>query len=503
MDKYLMYLRKSRMDNDYDEISVEETLKRHQQILNDLATKNNYFIEKIYKEVVSGESISERPEVQNLLADVSTGEYAGVLVVDIDRLSRGSGIDTGYITQVFMYGDCKIITPAKIYDLTNEYDEQFTDMKFLFSRYEYKTINKRLERGRKISASEGRFMGSAAPYGYEIVKIKGDKGNTLKIYEHEANVIKMIFEWYVNEGLGYRGIAIRLDDLGIKTRTGVMWSVAVVRTMIKNPIYCGKIRVSHKKVVKKIVNGEVKKVRQYDYNSPKYPGLHEPIISEELWNKAQQVSVLNNKMPVKSDRELKNVFAGVLYCKRCGHKMTRAMSGGRGPRFRCSNLHCKMPSASFAKIEENVLKALELWLDEYKLNIKSQNHSVDISPLKKSLGNIENELEKLNSQQQKTCELLEQGIYSIEMFQKRNSTLDTQIKDLATQKNNIIIKINEYEKKKETKNIVPKTIQGLLENYSTLSVEEKNRMIKMVLSRIDYDKDSKTRELKIEITPII
>lgn len=503
MDKYLMYLRKSRMDKDYDELSVEETLKRHQQILNDLASKNNYFIEKTYKEVVSGESISERPEVQKLLTDVSTGEYSGVLVVDIDRLSRGSGIDTGYITQVFMYGDCKIITPAKIYDLTNEYDEQFTDMKFLFSRYEYKTINKRLERGRKISASEGRFMGSAAPYGYEIVKIKGDKGNTLKIYEPEANVIKMIFNWYVNEGLGYRGIAIRLDELGIKPRTGDMWAMPVIRTIIKNPIYCGKIRVSYKKVVKKIVNGEIKKARTYDYTAPTYQGLHEPIITEALWNKAQETSVLNNKFPVKQDFSLKNIFAGILYCKKCGRKLSRTVSGGRGARYSCSNFHCKMPTSTSKSVEEAILKALELWLDEYKLNIKIQNNFVDITPLKSSLDNIDNELDKLNSQQQKTCELLEQGIYSIEMFQKRNSTLDTQIKDLTTQKNNIIIKIDEYEKKKKSKNMVPQTIQNLLENYSELSVEEKNRILRMVLSRIDYDKDPETRELKIDITPII
>ena len=503
MDKYLMYLRKSRMDKDYDELSVEETLKRHQQILNDLASKNNYFIEKTYKEVVSGESISERPEVQKLLADISTGEYSGVLVVDIDRLSRGSGIDTGYITQVFMYGDCKIITPAKIYDLTNEYDEQFTDMKFLFSRYEYKTINKRLERGRKISASEGRFMGSAAPYGYEIVKIKGDKGNTLKIYEPEANVIKMIFNWYVNEGLGYRGIAIRLDELGIKPRTGDMWAMAVIRTIIKNPVYCGKIRVSCKKTIKKIVNGEIKKSRTYDYTAPTYKGLHEPIISEEFWNKAQETAVLNNKFPVKQDFSLKNIFAGILYCKKCGRKMTRTVSGGRGARYSCSNFHCKMPTATSKSVEEAILKALEFWLAEYKLNIKNQNNFIDITPLKSSLDNIDNELDKLNSQQQKTCELLEQGIYSIEMFQKRNFTLDTQIKDLTKQKNSIIVKIDEYEKKKKTKNIAPQTIQNLLENYSELSVEEKNRILRMVLSRIDYDKDPETRELKIDITPII
>lgn len=63
--------------------------------------------------------------------------------------------------------------PGKTYDLQNDSDEQFTDMKFMFSRYELKTINKRLVRGRNQSASEGKFMGSMAPYGYRAYLEKG------------------------------------------------------------------------------------------------------------------------------------------------------------------------------------------------------------------------------------------------------------------------------------------------------------------------------------------
>ena len=77
--------------------------------------------------------------------------------------------------QIFQTNYCKIITPGKTFDLQNESDEQFTDMKFLFSRYELKTINKRLVRGRNQSASEGKFMGSMAPYGYRAYKLPGVK----------------------------------------------------------------------------------------------------------------------------------------------------------------------------------------------------------------------------------------------------------------------------------------------------------------------------------------
>ena len=74
--------------------------------------------------------------------------------------------------QIFQTNYCKIITPCKTFDLQNESDEQFTDMKFMFSRYELKTINKRLVRGRNQSASEGEFMGSMAPYGYRPYKLQ-------------------------------------------------------------------------------------------------------------------------------------------------------------------------------------------------------------------------------------------------------------------------------------------------------------------------------------------
>ena len=164
MERYLMYLRKSRLDTDYDEVSVEETLSRHRKILEDLCRTKRLHVVETLEEVVSGESLMARPTMMRLLELISTGMYAGVVCMDIERLSRGSSMESGYIMQVLQANNCKIITPGKIYDLQNESDEQFTDMKFMFSRYELKTINKRLVRGRNQSASEGKFMGSMAPY---------------------------------------------------------------------------------------------------------------------------------------------------------------------------------------------------------------------------------------------------------------------------------------------------------------------------------------------------
>ena len=168
MEQYVKYLRKSRFDRDYAELSIEETLKRHEAILDKLAAQRGYYIAKTYYEVVSGESIAARPEIQKLLEEVNAGFYAGVLVVDVERLARGNGADQAYISQVFQFSGTKIITPTKIYDPSNEFDEEYFEFGLFMSRREYKTINRRLIRGRDSSASEGKWIGICGDLGADL-----------------------------------------------------------------------------------------------------------------------------------------------------------------------------------------------------------------------------------------------------------------------------------------------------------------------------------------------
>ena len=119
MEQYAKYLRKSRFDRDYAEMSVEETLKRHEAILDRLAGERGYHVTKTYYEVVSGESIAARPEIQKLLEEVNAGLYAGVLVVDLrapgTRQQRRSGVYQPGIS-VFWHQDhhpCQGLRPQR------------------------------------------------------------------------------------------------------------------------------------------------------------------------------------------------------------------------------------------------------------------------------------------------------------------------------------------------------------------------------------------------------
>lgn len=169
---YLIYLRKSRKDVELEQYGDEETLARHERVLLDLAKTNGYEIGAIYREVVSGETISARPEMQRLISEVEQGLWDGVLVMEVERLARGDTIDQGIVARAFKLSSTKIVTPVKTYDPDNEYDEEYFEFGLFMSRREYKTINRRIQRGRVSAAKEGKYVSSTPPYGYDRVNLK-------------------------------------------------------------------------------------------------------------------------------------------------------------------------------------------------------------------------------------------------------------------------------------------------------------------------------------------
>ena len=182
MERYALYLRKSRADKDAERAeNTRDTLARHRAILLELAESKGISGEKIdvYEEVVSGDSISARPQIKKLIAAAEKHIYAGVLCMDIDRLARGDTVDQGIIARTFRLSNTLIITPKKIYDPSSEFDEEYFEFELFMARREFRMIGQRIQRGRVRSAGEGRFIGSKAPFGYDKVKLKNDKGYTL------------------------------------------------------------------------------------------------------------------------------------------------------------------------------------------------------------------------------------------------------------------------------------------------------------------------------------
>lgn len=456
---------------------------------------------EVLEEVVSGESLAARPQMMRLLELVSTGAYAGVVCMDIERLSRGSSMESGYIMQILQVNGCKICTPGKTYDLQNESDEQFTDMKFMFSRYELKTITKRLVRGRNQSASEGKFMGSMAPYGYRAYKLPGEKGNSLMIVPEEAKVVQMIFDMYGKQGIGYNTIAYKLNQMHIPSRVGE-WGQTSIANIINNEVYLGKIRWRKEPVKRVVKDGMLAKKRVQNDDYELYDGRHEAIITEEQWACAKAAQAKRNHPPTHKERHLQNPFASILYCEKCGAIMKRKVpkkSRTCIPWYQCPTRGCDCKMIKCETVEKSIRDAMEEWLNNYIIQINSDQQPAE-DPIAAALTAVRGQLAGLQLQQENICEYLEKGIYTVEMFSKRNASLAKEIKQLQTSEADLLRQQSEGDEKKRTSSQLIPTAQHILEHYSLLSVEEKNRLWKLVLKKATVYR-TQDGELMIHIYP--
>ena len=496
MEQYVKYLRKSRFDRDYAELSVEETLKRHEAILDKLAGDRGYHIAKTYYEVVSGESIAVRPEMQKLLAEVSAGLYAGVLVVDVERLARGNSADQAYISQVFQFSGTKIITPLKTYDPGNEFDEEYFEFGLFMSRREYKTINRRLVRGRESSASEGKWINSIAPYGYERVKLPDQKGYTLAPNPEEAEYVQLMFRMYL-ANKGTKRIANYLNDHKVPTRHGGAWDHATIQNILSNPVYMGKIRRGWREQRKTMdETGAVKRViitNRDMANYRLYNGLHPPLIDEETFALAQNMRREHYAGPkVRKAYELQNAFAGLLFCAVCGKRVGRssmAESAGKRPTLKCVNMrNCHNRSAYYHVVEAEIIHALEIWLKGYKVKVETVGFSEEIADCEKQIEALEREREKTEAQLDQTFNLLEQGIYTLEVFQMRREKLSAALEDLEAQQTAVkAAKAQMEENETAAASLVPQT-EALLASYDAMTVQERNELLKAILCKVLYFK---------------
>lgn len=502
MPDYAIYLRKSRKDAEAEAHGEGETLARHKRILLEYAKRADFHIAKIYEEIVSGESIAARPQMQQLLADTEQGMYEGVLVIEVERLARGDTMEQGLVAQVFKLSDTKIITPAKTYDPNNEFDEEYFEFGLFMSRREYKTINRRLQRGRAAAAKEGKYIASIAPYGYEKVKIQDDKGNTLKIVPKQAQVIRNIFDWYINgfngEKIGLGGIAKKLNELGIKPCRHEYWTKETLRDIIINPVYAGKIRWGYRKVKKTTTDGKVTKSRpvSFDENCILADGLHEAIVSQETFDNAQKVLKSLPPPPVGYKKELKGSLAGLIICSKCGHKMTlRSPSEKNKPPYLvCHYRYCNNVSSPYDIVEQKVLSILKEWSAEYKLKWKKGNQETtnnsDDNLIGLSIEQYAKKISTLEDQLSNMYDLLEQKVYTPEQFAARSASVTKRLEEAKQEYE--VIKENQKKfavEKLQKEEFIPK-IDHLIKVYDSLDTPAaKNKMLKEIIEKGVYTKE--------------
>lgn len=506
MSKDAMYLRKSRVDLEAERHGAGDTLSRHKQALMAVAKAHGLNITKIYQEVVSGETITARPEMQKLLHDVEAGIWDSVLVYEVERLARGDTLDQGMVARAFRLSGTKIITPNKVYDPESEFDEEYFEFGLFMSRREYKTINRRQQAGRMASVNEGKFPANRPPYGYDRKKLEDQKGWTLQPNEN-SQVVASIFQWYTSglvlpdgstKRLGVALIARRLNDLGIPAPGGKDWTNPSVNYILRNEIYAGWIRWGYRKTKKKLQDGEIKtsNPRCEDYVLSR--GLHPAIVSQEVFDQAQLLLKRNPSRPGPRDYPLKNPLGGLVKCALCGRNMVRRPynKSGRPDQLLCPYTSCPTVSSDISIVEDSILDALEQWYKSLVINVSEglSAPSAELQTLQATLSDISSQLEKISQQTAKAYDLVEQGVYSTEVFLARSHELSARRTALEEREASISKEISQYEQfDAERSQLIPQ-LRHVLDVYrQTEDPVEKSDLLKSVLDHVTYSKTVRLR----------
>ena len=501
---YCLYLRKSRADLEAEAHGDGETLLRHENILIELSKRLKLNITKSFREIVSGETIAARPVMQELLIEIESGLWEGVLVMEIERLARGDTIDQGIVAQTFKYSNTKIITPLKIYDPSNEFDEEYFEFSLYMSRREFKTINRRIQAGRISSIHEGKYISSIAPYGYERIKLGSEKGYILKIKEEEANVVRFIFDLYTKGELNPDGtyqkfgclkIANKLNALQIKPRLNSTWSKSSINDILKNPVYIGKIRWQYRKEIRLIKNNKVQKSRPKAVEYITADGRHEPIIDLDTFNKASFLFSERSKLPVPGNYTLKNPLAGLIYCGKCGSKLTRLAKSKKTPydSLKCPNHECDNISVPLLLVEEVLINELQNWFKNLDLHC---NFNALTIPIEENIQRKQELIAKLAAQKSryhlklnKVYDFLEDGIYSIHEFKERENNITKQIETVEDIIQSTAKDLVKLEKEFQNKEFSYPESFHIIEFYKHLNNPQgQNEILKCLLEKVIFTK---------------
>ena len=485
MKQYAMYLRKSRADIEAEALGEMETLARHEKILTELAKRQNLNVVAKYKEIVSGESISARPEMQRLLHDLYQNKYDGVLVMEVERLARGDTKDQGTVAEAFKFTNTLIITPVKTYDPNNQYDEEYFEFGLFMSRREYKTITRRLNVGRLQSAKEGNYIGSRIPFGYDVIKPE-PKTRTL-IPNQYADTVRWMYDEYLS-GTGMLAIAEKMNNMKIPTVTGKAdWIKATVKGILTNDVYIGKIHYRKHITTRVMTNSGIRKknVLQSPVDQIIVDGKHDAIIDENTFYSVQ--NKINGFVPTKPQSMI-NPLAGLLRCASCGRPMQykdyNSYSGAANRYEHPKKTGCKCKSVSAQDVIDSVIKILEIEIENFDFNS-------DVKESPNNIALLERQLIEAEAQKDSVFDKYERGIYTDEEFIVRKRVVENRIKTIRVALSEEQNRINRIELSANRKKSFSDCIYAL--TNESVSISAKNQFLKSIIDKIEIHVDDKGR----------
>lgn len=488
-----IYLRKSRDEGDNIDV-----LSKHRDALVTFVETKNWTYE-ILEEVASGESITKRPQMQVLLNNVEDGCYDGIVVVEFDRLTRGSYADLGLIEDAFKSSGTLIITPSKTYDLEDDSDDLTIGIKSFVSKEEYKLIKKRMQEGKINGAKKGMWTSGQPPFPYSYDRLN----RVLLVDESKRFYYREMVERYIN-GSTLTEIARWLSENLPRQRNNTMgkrkrWSVVVVKRILASEVHLGYVRFGKHKNKRGVRNV----LPEEDWITSK--GTHEPLKTEEEHEKIMDKIALSKTVNPKARAEMLPL-SGVMYCEKCGARMiikTNVYKSGKiSWSVMCSNrnshedVECDQKSSV---INDNFFEGLYQRVVRIDENLQQQfkENDQESTKYKKLMSTKEKELNKHQQAVERLYEMREEDNISRDVFLERKKMRDDQIGSLKLEIEDLSLLIQKLGNAPSLEK-VKQQIKVFKENWVKIeTVQERNKILKCIVEKIMYNRVDKNVYLGI------
>lgn len=460
----------------------------------------------------SGKSIEGRLEFNRMMEDIRASKdgVSYVLVFKLSRFGRNAA-DVLSTLQIMQDFGVNLICVEDGIDSSKDAGKLMISVLSAVAEIERENIRVQTMEGRIQKAREGKWNGGFAPYGYTLEK------GALYINEEEAQAIRIIFDKYVNTDMGATGLARYLANQGIgkvqrQNGSNPLFDAALIRRILKNPVYCGKIAYGRRKTEKVLgTRNEYRLVEQDDYLL--VDGLHEAIVSEELWHDAQVKLLAQAKKyeRVNKGKDSKvHLLTGLLKCPVCGagmygNKSVKHKSDGTKYKdfFYYGCKHRQMTrghKCDYKKqineelLDQAVAEIITKLVSDPKFAALMQqkiNLKVDTTSIEQEIANYEKQLRLSYSTKSKLMEEIDTLDPDDRHYIKRKADLDDRLYkmyDKIDDLENLIIsaraKKTTIEAEKLTADNIYKVLIYFDKLYAVMNEQEKRQLMESLISEI-------------------
>jgi site-specific DNA recombinase len=426
----------------------------------------------------------ERPQLVKLLHQVEKGTISKVLVTKLDRMSRRL-LDLLQLIDLLHQHSVSFISISESFDTHTPSGRLTLQVLGAVAEFERERIRERVFENMLHSANQGKWL-TQSPYGYDL------KEKELVINNEESEIVKRVFDLYLDKGWGYYSIAKQLNGDGIPSKQKKEWSVRSIKLMLTNPVYKGTL-VWNRIDRSKSKEHQVKDDEDWVVIDDVLP----VIIDKEIWESVQKKISTKQKMHPRSETS-PHLLGGFLKCGRCGAGMSISWMGPRTKRwrvYRCSANKNKGTCTSKSYKSEEV----ENWFKQGLLNLsKTLDHSfilqLAMKAKKDEQHTTQQRIQTAKNRYKRKVEAYTAGLIELKDLQEEKDRMEAFINEASESKSSNEINIKELEAK------VNEKLQTIVDAIDTIPVVEAKALVRTLVEKVILY-DEKDIEIVLQPTP--